>query len=33
LLSDLGTPPAKGWTFIFDRQKVKLFSMIFMLFI
>jgi hypothetical protein len=23
LLSDLGTPPAEGWTFISDRQKVK----------
>jgi hypothetical protein len=23
LLSDLGTPPVEGWTFIFYRQKVK----------
>lgn len=23
LLSDLGTPPTEGWTFISDRQKVK----------
>jgi hypothetical protein len=33
LLSDLGIPPAEGWTFISDRQKVAMFSMMFMLFI
>jgi hypothetical protein len=31
LLSDRGTPPTEGWTFISDHQKVKMFTMIYFL--
>jgi hypothetical protein len=30
LLSNLGTPPTRGWTFIFYCQKVKMFIMIYL---